>query len=83
MNYPIEAPGTIDDTSDEGIRQQVCKALRDSQIPGEESVEVEVTEGIVVLSGDLLAESAHQIEDLVKSVHHVNGLVSNLQPLRM
>lgn len=83
MNYPIEEPGTIDDTSDEGIRQQVCKALRESHIPGEENIEVEVAEGVVVLNGDLPEESSHKIEDLVRSVHHVNGIVSNLQPLRM
>ena len=83
MNYPIEDPNQIDDTSDEGIRQQICKALQESHIPGEESIEVEVADGVVVLNGDLPEESAHKIEDLVRSVHHVNDLVSNLQPLRM
>lgn len=83
MNYPIEDQNAVEDHSDEGIRQQVCKALRESHIPGEESIEVVVSDRIVVLNGDIAEESAHKIEDLVRRVHNVNGLISNLQPLRM
>ncbi len=83
MKYPLEDTHAVEDVSDEGIRQQVCTALRNSSIPGEENVEVYVSDGIVVLEGDINDESTSRIEDLVKSVHHVKGIMNRLQPLRL
>lgn len=83
MSYPIENPNEIEDHTDEGIRQQVCRALRESKIPGEESIGVGVSNGVVVLYGDIGEESTHRIEELVKGIHHVKGLISKLQPMRL
>lgn len=83
MSYPMEQDHPFDETSDEAIRQQVCQALRDSQIPGEESIEVYVAKGVVVLEGDIEEKSSRQIEELVKGLNHVQGLISNLQPARL